>query len=84
MSIAILNSSGLSITMVSPAGSPVAASSNLTVTVITSCPGDNRRLRAIDGWGGDISRLTAAAGRAFSTEPSEGSEGWPGPPLFAG
>ena len=34
-------------TTVSPAGSPVAVSSNLTVTVITGCPGDNRRLRAI-------------------------------------
>ena len=73
VSIATLNSSGFSITTVSPAGSPVAASSNLTVTVITGCPGDRRRLRAMDGCGGDISTLTAAAGRAFSTEPSEGT-----------
>ncbi len=49
VSIAILNSSGFSMTTVSPAGSPVAASSNLTVTVITGCPGDSRRLRAMDG-----------------------------------
>jgi hypothetical protein len=49
VSIAILNSSGFSMTTVSPAGSPVAVSSNLTVTVITGCPGDNRRLRAMDG-----------------------------------
>jgi hypothetical protein len=49
VSIAILNSSGFSMTTVSPAGSPVAVSSNLTVTVITDCPGDNRRLRAMDG-----------------------------------
>jgi hypothetical protein len=44
-----LNSSGFSMTMVSPAGSPVAVSSNLTVTAITGCPGDSRRLRAMDG-----------------------------------
>ena len=48
-SIAILNSSGFSATTVSPAGSRVAVSSNLTVTVITGCPGDSRRLRAMDG-----------------------------------
>lgn len=35
MSIAILNRSGLSITRVSPAGWPVAGSSNLIVTAIT-------------------------------------------------
>ena len=73
VSISTLNSSGFSMTTVSPAGSPVTALSNLTVTVITGCPGDNRRLRAMDGCGGDISTLTAAAGRAFSTEPSEGA-----------
>ena len=73
VSIATLNSSGFSMTTVSPAGSPVAGSSNLTVTMITGCPGDNRRLRAIDGCGGDISTLTAAAGTAFSTVPSEGN-----------
>ena len=72
VSIATLNSSGLSMTTVSPAGSAVAGSSNLTVTVITGCPGDNRRLRAIDGCGGDSSTLTAAAGTAFSTVPNEG------------
>ena len=60
-------------TIVSPAGSPVAGSSNLTVTMITGCPGDNRRLRAIDGCGGDISTLTAAAGTAFSTVPNDGN-----------
>ena len=49
VSIATLNSSGFSMTTVSPAGSPVVVSSNLTVTVITGCPGDNRRLRAMDG-----------------------------------
>jgi hypothetical protein len=49
VSIATLNSSGFSMTTVSPAGSPVAVSSNRTVTVITGCPGDNRRLRAMDG-----------------------------------
>ena len=49
VSIATRNSSGFSMTIVSPAGSPVAGSSNLTVTMITGCPGDNRRLRAIDG-----------------------------------
>jgi hypothetical protein len=47
--MATLKSSGLSITTVSPAGSPVAESSNLIVTVITGCPGDSRRLRAMDG-----------------------------------
>jgi hypothetical protein len=36
-------------TIDSPAGSPVTGSSNLTVTVTTRCPGDSRRLRAIDG-----------------------------------
>jgi hypothetical protein len=71
VSIATLNNSGFSITTVSPAGSPVAESSNLTVTVITGCPGDSRRLRATDGWGGIISTLTATAGRAFSTEPND-------------
>jgi hypothetical protein len=49
VSTATLNSSGFSITTVSPAGSPVAESSNLIVTAITGCPGDNRRLRAMDG-----------------------------------
>ena len=73
VSIAILNNSGFSMTTVSPAGSPVAASSNLTVTVITGCPGDNRRLRATDGWGGFISTLTAAAGSAARSESSEES-----------
>ena len=73
MSMATRNSSGFSITTVSPAGSPVAASSNLIVTVITSCPGDSRRLRAMDGWGGLISTLTAAAGHAVRVEPNEGS-----------
>src|SRR5690242_10907598 len=72
VSIATLNNSGFSMTTVSPAGSPVAGSSNLTVTVITGSPGDNRRLRAIDGCGGDISTLTAAAGMAFSTVPNAG------------
>ncbi|HEY2262737.1 MAG TPA: hypothetical protein VGI96_08945, partial [Streptosporangiaceae bacterium] len=59
VSIATLNNSGRSITTVSPAGSPVTASSNLTVTVITGCPGDSRRLRAMAGCGGPISTLTA-------------------------
>ena len=72
MSIAILNNSGFSMTTVSPAGSPVAASSNLTVTVITGCPGDNRRLRAMDGWGGFISTLTAAAGSAAGSRVERG------------
>jgi hypothetical protein len=49
VSIAILNNSGFSMTTVSPAGSPVSVSSNLTVTVITGCPGASRRLRAMDG-----------------------------------
>src|SRR5689334_15554061 len=71
--IATLRSSGFSMTAVRPAGSPVAGSSNLTVTVITGSPGDNRRLRAIDGCGGDISTLTAAAGTAFSTLPNGGN-----------
>src|SRR6185436_4176402 len=78
VSIATRNSSGFSMTIVSPAGSPVAGSS--TLTVITGCPGDNRRLRAIDGCGGDISTLTAAAGMAFSTVPNDGnscSASWP-------
>jgi hypothetical protein len=68
--MAIRNNSGFSMTTVSPAGSPVTASSNLTVTVITGCPGDSRRLRATDGWGGLISTLTAAAGRPARTEPN--------------
>src|SRR5208282_879190 len=68
-----LNSSGFSITTVSPAGSPVAESSNLIVTVITGCPGDNRRLRAMDGCGGLTSTLTAAAGSAVRVDPNEGS-----------
>jgi hypothetical protein len=72
VSIAILNSSGFSMTTVSPAGSP-AASSNLAVTTITGCPGDSRRLRAIEGWGGHISTLTAAAGRPYSAEPRDGN-----------
>jgi len=42
--MAIRNNSGFSMTTVSPAGSPVPASSNLAVTVITGCPGDSRRL----------------------------------------
>ena len=71
VSIATLNNSGFSITMVSPAGSPVSESSNLIVTVITGCPGDSRRLRATHGCGGLISTLTAAAGTSFSTDPSE-------------
>jgi hypothetical protein len=68
--MATLNNSGFSITTVSPAGSPVAASSNLIVTVITGCPGDSFRLRAMDGWGGHISTLTAAADRSGTTEPN--------------
>src|SRR6476661_3286905 len=60
VSIATRNSSGFSMTIVSPAGSPVAGSSNLTVTVITGC-------------GGDISTLTAAAGTSFSTVPNDGN-----------
>ena len=39
VSIATLNNSGFSITTVSPVGSPVAESSNRTVTVITGLPG---------------------------------------------
>ena len=69
--MATRNSSGFSITTVSPAGSPVAESSNLIVTVITGCPGDSRRLRAMDGWGGPISTLTAAAGSAVRVKPNE-------------
>jgi hypothetical protein len=91
VSIATLNSSGFSMTTVSPAGSLVAASSNLAVTTITGCPGDSRRLRAIEGCGGLISTLTAAAGRPFSAEPRDGnrgaarSSGWtPGPPRASG
>jgi hypothetical protein len=68
--MAIRNNSGFSMTTVSPAGSPVPASSNLAVTVITGCPGDSRRLRAIDGWGGLISTLTATAGQPARTEPN--------------
>src|ERR1700749_4815154 len=64
VSIATLNSSGLSMTIVSPAGSPVAGSSNLTVTAITGCPGDNRRLRGIGGCGGGSSTLHPAGGTA--------------------
>ena len=75
VSTATRNSSGRRTTTVSPAGSPVTASSNLAVTVITGCPGDRRRLRAMDGCGGDISTLTAAAGSVFSTESSVGT-GW--------
>jgi hypothetical protein len=73
--IATLNSSGFSMTTMSPAGSPVTASSNLAVTTITGCPGDSRRLRATEGWGGHISTLTAAAGRPYSAEPREGNRG---------
>jgi hypothetical protein len=69
--MATLNSSGFSMTTVSPAGSPVAVSSNLAVTTIAGCPGDSRRLRAIEGWGGLISTLTAAAGRPFSMAPRD-------------
>ena len=49
VSIATLNNSGFSMTTVSPAGVPVAESSNLIVTVVTGWPGDNLRLRAIAG-----------------------------------
>jgi hypothetical protein len=62
-------------TTVSPAGSPVAMSSNLAVTTITGWPGDSRRLRATEGCGGLISTLTAAAGRPFSVEPTAGNGG---------
>ena len=55
-------------TTVSPAGVPVAGSSNLTVTEITGCPGDSRRLRATAGCGGLISTLTAAAPASVSTD----------------
>jgi hypothetical protein len=58
-------------TTVSPAGLPVAESSNLTVTVITGCPGDSRKLRATAGCGGLISTLTAAAGSSPRTEPND-------------
>jgi hypothetical protein len=49
VSIATRNSSGLSITTVSPLRAPVPESSNLIVTVVTGCPGDSRRLRATAG-----------------------------------
>jgi hypothetical protein len=75
VSMATRNNSGLSMTTVSPAGSPVAVSSNLAVTTITGCPGVSRRLRAIEGWGGLISTLTAAAGRPFSVAPSDRNTG---------
>jgi hypothetical protein len=75
VSIATLNSSGLSMTTVSPVGSPVAVSSNLAVTTIAGCPGDSRRLRAIEGWGGLISTATTAAGTPFSVAPREGKCG---------
>jgi len=51
----------------------VAESSNLIVTVITGCPGERRRLRAMDGCGGLISTLTAAAGSAVGADPNEKS-----------
>ncbi len=76
VSIATLNNSGFSMTMVSPAGVPVSESSNLIVTVMTGCPGVSRRLRAIAGCGGLISTLAAAAGTSFSIDPSE-ENGWP-------
>ena len=66
-----LNNSGFIITTVSPVGLPVVASSNLTVTVITGCPGVSRKLRAMAGCGGDTSTLTAAAGTVVSTESNE-------------
>ena len=75
VSIATRNSSGFSMTTVSPVGAPVAGSSNLTVTVITGCPGDSRRLRATDGCGGLISRVTAEAGRESRTESKDVSSG---------
>jgi hypothetical protein len=71
VSMATLKSSGLSITTVRPVAGPSAESANLTVTVITGCPGDSRRLRATAGCGGLISTLTAAAGRLVSTEPND-------------
>ena len=71
VSMATLKSSGLSITTVRPVAGPPAESANLTVTVITGCPGDSRRLRATAGCGGLISTLTAAAGRLGSTEPND-------------
>lgn len=75
VSIATLNNSGFSMTTVSPAGVPVSESSNLTVTVMTGCPGVSRRLRAIAGCGGPISTLAAVAGASFSIDPSE-ENGW--------
>ena len=69
--MATLNNSGFRNTIVSPVGSPVVASSNLTVTVITGCPGVSRKLRAMAGCGGDTSTLTAAAGTVVSTESNE-------------
>src|SRR6202035_2169146 len=63
-------------TTVSAAGPPVPGSSNLTVTVITGCPGDSRRLRATAGCGGLISTLTAATGSSLlSTESKDASSG---------
>src|ERR1700731_2598291 len=63
-------------TTVSPAGRPAAGSSNLTVTVITGCPGDSRRLRATAGCGGLSSTLTPAAGSSLlSTPPEDASPG---------
>jgi hypothetical protein len=69
-------------TTVSAAGRPVAGSSNLTVTVITGCPGDSRRLRATAGCGGLSSTLTAAAGsspRTTSNDEGSGSSATSGP-----
>jgi hypothetical protein len=81
VSIATLNNSGFSMTMVRPTGSPLTASSNLSVTMITGWPGDSRRLRAIEGWGGLSSTLTAAAGSpSFSMEPKEGNGASSGSP----
>ena len=62
-------------TTVSPAGLPVAGSSNLTVTVVTGCPGDSRRLRATAGCGGLSSTLTAAAGSTLLLKTSSNDEG---------
>src|SRR5215475_7589584 len=56
----IRNSSGRSTATVSPAGRPVAGSSNRTVTLAAGCPADKRRLLATDGGGGCISTCRAA------------------------
>jgi hypothetical protein len=70
VSIATLNNSGFSMTTVSPIGVPASGSSNLTVTVMTGCPGVSLRLRAIAGCGGLSSTLAAVAGTSFSIDPS--------------